>query len=93
MPILPELSLEAAINVLYAIYYFLRQAITSILEATLFQAEPEIATLYGDATTMLVGLTAIYLVLEFFTAAKRIVKMILVLGWILLIISILVGKV
>ncbi len=90
---MPNLNVDTAINFLYTIYYFLRSAIITLLEATLFKAEPDAALLYGDSITMLTTITAIYIILEFFTTAKRIVKIILILGWVFLIISLFAGKV
>ena len=88
---LPPLSPEQIINILYAIYYFIRDVITKLFEYTIFQEKPDLALIYSDAFTILISLTAIYLILEIFTAAKKFVKWILILGWILLIVSIAVG--
>lgn len=79
---------EALLNFLYAIYYFMRDIIRFILENTLFKEFPEYAALYGDVITFLISITAIYLVLVMFEAVKKYVKIILILGWGLLILSI-----
>ncbi len=88
---LPEISLEAGINILYAAYYYLRSAIMSVLESTIFVENPDAAALYADSITFLASITAIYLILEFFTTAKRIVRLVMILGWILLIVSLVAG--
>ncbi|MFQ5998769.1 MAG: hypothetical protein ACE5KO_05635 [Candidatus Bathyarchaeia archaeon] len=58
------------------------------MSGTLFTARPELAAEYADATTLLVALTGIWLIFEFITAAKKIVRGILVIGWVLLIVSV-----
>jgi len=89
---LPQISPEQIVNFLYAIYYFLRSAIAFLLEATLFKDHPEYAATYGDAITFLVSLTALYLILEMIEAAKKWVKIILILGWGLLIVTIITSR-
>ena len=87
----PAISIEAAINFLYAAYYYMRSAIMSVLESTVFVENPDAAILYADSITFLASITAIYLILEFFTTAKRIVRLVMILGWILLIVSLVAG--
>jgi len=64
-----------------------------ILENTIFKDYPEYATTYGDAITFLVSITAIYLILEMVSSAKRIIKIILAVGWALLFITIAISLV
>ena len=90
---LPPLDMAQIINVIYAIYYFIRDLLSKMFEYTIFQGHPEIALLYGDAITILISLTAVYLILELFTAAKKFVRWIILIGWGLLIISIIAGAV
>ena len=85
---LPPITPEALINFLYAIYYFLRDLIRFLLENTLFKEFPEYAALYGDVITFLISITAVYLILVFAEAVKKYVKIILILGWGLLVLSI-----
>jgi hypothetical protein len=89
---IPELSLKVAINVLYAIYYLIRKGISFILEGTVFQGDPGKAALYGDAITILAALTLIYLILELFEAGKKVVRIFLVVGWVLLIASVIAER-
>jgi hypothetical protein len=91
-PPLPPISPEQLVNFLYAIYYFLRDALAYLLQITLFAEHPEYAATYGDAITFLISLTALYLILEFISAAKKWVKIILILGWGLLILTIIMSK-
>lgn len=81
---IPPLSLEQLVNFIYAVYYYIRDLIKYVLETTIFRGYPEYATTYGDAFTLLISLTTLYVILELFTAAKKVVKIVLILGWILL---------
>jgi len=53
-----------------------------------FKEYPDYAFIYGDAITFLVSITAVYLILEFITAAKKFIRVILILGWFLLFVTI-----
>ncbi|HEW93864.1 MAG TPA: hypothetical protein ENF47_04085 [Thermoprotei archaeon] len=88
MAAIPPLQPEQIVNFLYTIYYFLRDAIIFILQTTVFKEYPDYAFTYGDAITFLVSITAVYLILEFITAAKKFIKVILILGWFLLFVTI-----
>lgn len=81
------LKIEDVVNVLYLLYQLARGAIQFILENTIARANPTIAAKFADATTMLITITAIWLIFEFVASAKKVVKIIVVLGWILLIAS------
>lgn len=76
--------LTLILTFLRTIYDFIRSILDSLLKDTVFKADPELADLYSDAITLLVTLTAFYLVFEFVSAAKKIVRLILILGWVLL---------
>jgi hypothetical protein len=70
-------------------YSTLRSFIETLLEETLFKARPELATQFAEGVSILVTLTALYLILEFVSSAKKIIRAVLVLGWVLLIVAIL----
>jgi len=82
------LGLDQTVNFLYTIYGHIRDLIVSILKQTVFKGKPELAFFYGDALMLLASLTSLYVILELFTSAKKVVKLILALGWGLLIMSI-----
>jgi hypothetical protein len=90
---LPTPSSESILNFLWTIYSYLREAIRFIMSVTVFKAAPEAAATYSDICTLLVTLTALYLVLEFVSAARKIVRVILIVSWILFIISLVVSMV
>lgn len=79
-----------AINFLSLIYNYVSDLITFILENTLFTANPEIAIQFGDVLTLLITLSTFFILLEFVNSAKKIIKLLLILGWILVVISIII---
>ncbi len=52
------------------------------------KTEGALATQFADAATMLITISAILLILEAFSAARKILRTIVILGWALLILSI-----
>ena len=79
-------------NFLFMIYDYLRKGVAFILEQTIFKADPELADFYGEVVTFLASLTAIFIILEVVGASKKVVKFILIFGWLLLIGSIVIKK-
>lgn len=77
------LKMEDLINFVYLIYRSIRDAIQWLLENTILRANPSIATKFADAITLLTTLTAILLILEFVNGAKKVLAIVLVLGWVL----------
>lgn len=86
-----EITVESVVNFLYFLYTLVRDAIATLLEETVFKARPELAAQFGDAITLLTALTAVYVIMALFEAAKRIVRIILLLGWGLLIVAMLMS--
>lgn len=76
---------------LLLIYNWLVYIIRYILEATIFKENPNLAQRYADAIGMLSSITAIYLILLLFETAKKILKVVLALGWGLLILALILG--
>lgn len=79
---------DQALNFIYPFYSYLTNAITYLLEQTIFKSSPQLAQTYGDVATFLATLTAIYIILEVFAIAKRIVRVLLALGWVLFAVAI-----
>ncbi|MEM4700289.1 MAG: hypothetical protein QXT74_04995 [Candidatus Nezhaarchaeales archaeon] len=78
-----------AVGVLIAkAYEALEDFITSLLASTLFNARPELAGRFSGPLSLLVSLTALYLLVTLVTAAKKVIGAILVIGWALLILAI-----
>ncbi len=72
---------------LNTVYQFLVDLISKLLEETVLKSNPALSEQFGQGITLLVTLTAIYVILEFFSAAKRVVRTILLIGWLLLILA------
>ena len=87
LPIKPE----DIINFFYLLYQAVRDVIQYIFESTIMKVDPSLAAKYADATTILITITAILIIFEVFTAAKKILRIIVILGWVLLILSIAIG--
>ncbi|RLF10596.1 MAG: hypothetical protein DRJ98_05750 [Thermoprotei archaeon] len=66
----------------------LEDLINNLLTQTLFKARPELAEQFSGPISLLVSLTALYLLLTFITAAKKTIGIILIIGWALLIVAI-----
>ena len=82
--------LDRIVNFLYAVYEYIREGIVSLLNQTIFKDNPSLASFYGGVAIFLASLTSIYIILELFSAAKKIMRIILIIGWILFTISIVV---
>ena len=88
MNLLPQIPIEQLINILYIVYLMIKDVVTKLFEYTIFLGRPSLAEMYGDAVTILTSLTAIYIILEIFIWGKKAIKIILIIGWILWIVSI-----
>jgi len=75
------------VNFVYYLFSAVRSQLLALLQATLFRTDSELALQYADGITLLVTLTAVWLVLELAVAAKKIIRVIVMLGWLLLIVS------
>ncbi len=85
--------LTLLLTFLRTIYNLIRTFLETILNETIFKASSELSSLYSDALTLLITLTAFYLVLELVSVGKRIIKIILILGWVLLLIAFVISVV
>jgi len=79
-------------NFIFTIYDLLKKGVASLLEQTIFKAAPELADFYGQVATLLASLTAIFIILQAVDASKKIVKFLLIFGWLLLVGSIVLKK-
>ncbi|WP_291998815.1 hypothetical protein [Caldivirga sp.] len=62
-----------------------------ILQETIFKANPALANTYGNAIALLISLTALYLLLVFVAAFKKVLGVLIAIGWVLLIIAIILN--
>jgi len=75
-------------NFLFTIYDYLKKGIVFILEQTIFKTNPQLADYYAEVAAFLASLTAIFIILEVVSVSKKIVKILLILGWLLFVCSI-----
>lgn len=79
------------INLVGLAYNGLKWAIESILSMTLFKVNPELAEGFSSTIALLVSLTAVYILLVVVSAGKKILGIVILLGWALLIVSMIVS--
>lgn len=72
---------------LLAIYNWLTEFLKQLLVTTIFKERPDLADKFSSAITILVSLTAIYLLLVLVSAVRKIIGILLLIGWVLLIIA------
>lgn len=82
--------LEKAANFIYVIYDYIRKTIVFLLEKTIFKNNPKLADFYGDVASFLASLTAVYLLLLLVASAKKIIGVVLLLGWALFFVALFV---
>lgn len=80
--------IDSIANFLFTMYEYLKKGIISILEQTVFKANPQLADYYAEVAAFLASLTAIFIILEVLSVPKKVVKILLILGWILFLCSI-----
>ncbi len=81
---------EQAMNFAYTIYNGLTKALSFLLEQSVFKEYPELAEFYGQIASFLIAITAVYLILLLVTAAKKIVGLLLIIGWALFIVTLVI---
>ncbi len=79
---------DMIVNGLLTIYNWLVNVITTVLQQTILKDNPDIAREYGSALTLLITLTAVYLLLVLVSAFKKILGVIIAIGWLAIIIAI-----
>lgn len=82
---------ELGVKALLWIYNWLVYTLRTLLESTVFKGREELAQEYASAITILVSVTAIYLILTLFEGIKKFLKIIIIVGWVLLILAIALG--
>lgn len=92
-PQAPQEVMEPAIvehiaNFIYTVYNGLTKALSFLLQQTVFKEYPKLAEFYGQIASFLVSITAVYLILLLVTAAKKVIGLLLILGWVLFIVTI-----
>lgn len=80
--------IDSIANFLFTMYDYLKKGIVFILEQTVFKTNPQLAEYYAEVATLLASLTAIFIILEVLSVPKKVVKILLILGWLLFLFSI-----
>jgi len=82
--------MEQIANFLYSIYNSLTEGLSFLLEQSIFKEYPKVAEFYGQVASFLISITSLYLILLLVTAAKKVIGVVLVLGWALFIVTIVI---
>lgn len=69
-----------------AFYTMVKDIVANVLETYVFKSNPELAAKYGEILITLVTATVIYALLEFFVAIRKVVRTLIILGWVIFII-------
>jgi len=80
--------IDSIANFLFTMYDYLKKGIVFILEQTIFKTNPQLADYYAEVAALLASLTAIFIILEVLSVPKKVVKILLILGWLLFLFSI-----
>jgi hypothetical protein len=80
--------IDSIANFLFTMYDYLKKGIVFILEQTVFKNNPQLVDYYAEVATLLASLTAIFIILEVLSVPKKVVKILLILGWLLFLFSI-----
>ena len=80
--------IDSIANFLFTMYDYLKKGIVFILEQTVFKTNPQLADYYAEVAALLASLTAIFIILEVLSVPKKVVKILLILGWLLFLFSI-----
>ncbi|WP_390532743.1 hypothetical protein [Sulfurisphaera ohwakuensis] len=88
-----SISAQTILNYLYEAYNYLVQFIAHILQITIFQADPGLATQYATLISYLIPLTAIYIILVFASGLKKIIGYLVAAGWGFIILMLILAKV
>jgi hypothetical protein len=73
-------------GLIYA-YNWLVDVIKNLLMTTIFKERPDLASQFSSALTLLISLTALYILITFISAIRKIIGILLIIGWIALIIA------
>ena len=82
--------IEQIANFLYSIYNGLTKGLSFLLEQSIFKQYPKMAKFYGQVSSFLISITSLYLILLLVAAAKKIIGIVLILGWALFIVTIVI---
>jgi len=73
------------------LYKWFTTLVRGMLLSTILHGHEELASEYANAISLLSSITAFYLLLTLFEGAKKVLKILLIIGWILLAIALAIG--
>jgi hypothetical protein len=88
----PPSLFQVILNVVAQIYNYLIGILQYILQSTLLKWDPSLAGTYANIIGWLIVLTAIYILLLILESFKRILGIIIVLGWAFLIVALYLSR-
>jgi hypothetical protein len=87
------MEISQIINLFYLAFDGLKSIMRTIIDQTIFRYRPEVADSFSTTISLLITITAIYLILIFISSAKKVLGIILALGWGLLVVSIVLSAI
>lgn len=83
----------AIVQGLLTLYNWLVEVIRNLLMSTVFRERPDLADKFSSALTLLISLTALYILITFIAAIRKIIGILLLIGWVALIIALVLALV
>ena len=78
----PQLQpLVDIVGIILRVLNFLQNLILKFLEETILGSNPELATQFSGAISTLILMTALYLLLSFVDALRKVIGYLILLGW------------
>lgn len=84
----PQTIADQAVSAVLQIYNWLTSFLSWMLQQTIFKARPDLADQFASAFSLMISITAVYILLLLVSAFKKIVGVVLAIGWVALILAI-----
>jgi hypothetical protein len=81
------------VNLFGLAFNWLRSMIETLLNITLFKLNPELVNDFASTIALLITLTTIYIILVLISSSKKIIGIVLALGWGLLALSLIISAI
>ena len=85
--------LMLAAQALLMLYNWLSLLLRYMLESTIFKEKPSVAREFSEAISILINITAIYIIMTLFEGLKKFLKVLLIIGWGLLTLAIILAAI
>ncbi len=90
---MPNEAASQIVSYLVGFFEQVRQYVKHYLEVYVFSKNPALASKFGDYLVFLVTLTVIYALIEVVEGFKRLLRLLVILGWVLFIILLVISYV